>query len=411
MSEPHLTLSRKVENFVSGIVRFMGRFAGTVWRTVLSPRSFNLNLGRTIRKKRIVPPLTFLVVGCFFFSVIVDTYPEGWIVYFNWVWLSEEISRKIQERGGDLFSLTALVRSGFPTFLGFVAFAKIGAWVLSRRHWLRPRVFATICYAFGLHAIAFSFACFLPVFGEHALNPATSDSFISTLWQNGLSYILLILTLISAIIAFVCPVLMVTWAAQGREARRYMTHVASRGLAASPIFLIGIFLTTELGSLPARFTLGLTPIANVEFQSLSGHRFIGANPGDLSGASYGVLFHNKTTDLAYVDVSNASVDVTIVRNSGAEVGFLSEPVIAIRDQNRSPRKLIPVLPGQSQLVYIEIHWELDGSLGEPAELFPGDASWWYDDLEVVIDYSVLKGAELKQDMNFKFGNPTIYLVP
>ena len=170
MSEKRESLSAKVENFVSGIVRFMNRFARTGISVVTHPKSFNIGLGRKKRAKRIVPPLTFLIVGCFFLSVIVDTYPEGWYVYFNWIWLSEEIGQRIQERGGDLFSLTALVRSGLPTFIAFVVVAQILAWLLARCRWMRPRVFATLCYAFGLHAFSFAIACFLPIIaGESRL--------------------------------------------------------------------------------------------------------------------------------------------------------------------------------------------------------------------------------------------------
>ncbi len=161
---------------------------------VFKPRTFNHRLGRSIRKKRTVPPLTFLIVGCFFFSVIIDTYAEGWIVYFNWVWLDQEISGKIQERGGDLFSLTAIVRSGLPTFLCFAVLIQLLAWALAKSKWLRPRVAATLSYAFGLHATAFAFACFLPIIGIYVLNPETSDSVVSDLWQHGIAYLVLGLT-------------------------------------------------------------------------------------------------------------------------------------------------------------------------------------------------------------------------
>jgi len=97
MSEPRPSLSLKVENFVSGIIRFVNRYARTTFAAVFRPRSFSIGLARSRRLRKIVPPLTFLMVGCFFFSVIIDTYADGWIVYFNWVWLDQEISQKLNE--------------------------------------------------------------------------------------------------------------------------------------------------------------------------------------------------------------------------------------------------------------------------------------------------------------------------
>ncbi|MEP3332359.1 hypothetical protein [Sedimentitalea sp.] len=408
MAEQRESLSTKVENFVSGIVRFMNRFVRTGALAVTQPWSFNVGLGRLRRAKRIVPPLTFLIVGCFFFSVIIDTYPEGWFVYFNWIWLSEEIGQRIQERGGEMFSLIALVRSGLPTFLAFAVIAQILAWLLARSRWMRPRVFATLCYAFGLHAFAFAIACFLPVIGIYALNPDRSDSFVSNLWINGLSYIVLGLTMIFVLIAVVSPVLLVIWASQRREARLLFKSVGARSLAAIPIFLSSIFIATELGSLPARFTLGLTPTQHLEVQSMAGHRLLGVAPGNVSGATYSMLFHNKTDDLAYINHEDTWVDVIVTSADGSDISPEEEASVRLFDEERLEARLIPIPPGAIQLVFVEISWKLDGSLGEPTQTYSDDGSWWYDGAMLKLYYDLVDGADLEDDLVFELVGLTVH---
>lgn len=405
MSEPRPSLSLKVENFVSGIVRFVNRYARTGLLAVFRPRSFNLGLGRSIRKKRIVPPLTFLIVGCFLFSIIIDTYTEGWVVYFNWIWLDQEISKKIQERGGDIFSLTAIVRSGLPTFLCFAVLVQLLAWLLAKSRWLRPRVAATLSYAFGLHAGAFAIACFLPIIGIYALNPATSDSFVSNLWQYGLSYLILGLTVFFAIVAFVSPILLLIWAAQRREARGALKLVWVRSIAAVPIFFSSIFLVTELGSVPSRFTSALTPIAKVEYQSMGDRKFFGKAPGDISMVTAVFLFHNKTDDLAYIDTSNQLATITLKKPDGTEAAT-SNTTTRIFDEKRVEQTLLPILPGKTQLVYFEVKWELLEGLGTPTDTF--ENTWSYQNLEAIVDFDPITGADLDDDMKIEHGSPTIH---
>ncbi len=410
MSEPRVSLSLKVESFVSGIVRFVNRYARTGWLAVWRPSSFNHRLGRSIRKKRIVPPLTFLIVGCFLFSVIIDTYAEGWIVYFNWIWLDEEISKKIQERGGDLFSLTAIVRSGLPTFLAFAVLIQTIAWLISKPRWLRPRVTATLSYAFGLHASAFAIACFLPIIGIYALNPETSDSFVSNLWQYGMAYLVLGLTIFFGLVAFLSPILLIIWAAHPREARRWNKPVWVRSIAAVPVFLLTIFLVTELGSVPARFTSALTQTPMVEYQVMGEFKLLGDGPGDVSGVASAVMFHNKTGDLAYIDASNPITGVTITGSDGSEIPLTNNPKTLVFDENRVETSILAILPGMAQLVYFEVSWELGETLGDPTSEYD-DGSWWYDGVEIKLSYDPLSGADLASDMDVELTNPTVHPRP
>ncbi|MEW4461459.1 hypothetical protein AB1K42_25465 [Roseibium algicola] len=406
MSNQQTSLSLKVENFVSGIVRFVGRYARTVFVAVVRPWSFNINVPSARRRRRIVPPLTFLIIGCFLFSVIIDTYAEGWMVYLNWIWLDEEISGKINERGADIFSLTAIVRSGLPTFLSFVVFAQVITWLFSRNHWFRPRVTAIIIYAFGLHAMAFAIACFLPVFGIYALNPETSDSVISNLWQYGIAYAVLALTAGFAIAAFVSPILLLAWSVQPREARLPMKFAPVRFVAAVPVFLTTIFLASEFGSLPARFTGALTQLPRVDYQVMQGPNLVGTGPGDVSGANLSIYLHNRTEDLAYVDAGASLLTVSVFLPDGTELGFNESPKTAVTDENRKQRQFLPIAPGTAELVHFRTTWTLDGDLGSPTDTgFDGDLS--YDGVTVVLDVDPIQGADLDGELKYEMESPTV----
>ena len=248
----------------------------------------------------------------------------------------------------------------------------------------------------------------LPIIGIYALNPDSSDSLISDLWVNGLSYVVLGLTLAFAVAAMVSPILLIIWASQRREARQWLRPIAVRSVAATPIFLVSIFAATEIGSLPARFTLGLTPIVHVEVQSMASHRLFGDDVGDLSGATYAMLFHNKTDELAYIEREEASVEVEVISADGRDVSPVDSATVRIFDEERREARLIAIPPGAIQLVFIEVDWRLDGTLGEPNETYPDDGSHWYDGAMLMLEYDLIEGAELENGLDFEFEGLTVH---
>lgn len=406
MSEPRPSLSLKVEEFVYGIVRFSTLYVRTTFSATAMPRIFNIGIAKARRQRRIVHPLSFLIVGCFLFSAIIDTYPEGWSVYFNWIWLSDDISQKITERGGDLFSLTAVVRSGLPTFMCFVVLAQTLSILLARSRWIRPRVFATIIYAFGLHSASFAFACFLPIISSYALNPESSDSAISNLWEYGVAYLVIGLTVILAASAFISPILLIGWSAHRREARWAFKPVFARLGVAIPAFFVSIFIATEIGSLPARFTVAIKPVPKVEYQFLQGPTLHGSGPGDISGATYSVILYNRTEKLAYIDSMSTIAAVTITLPDGDVLSTKDNTQFDVFDETHVLKTILPLLPGKAQLVYFEVHWETIGTLGVPTSTSI-DGSWSYDGLNVALDLNPVSGADIDGDMSFDLGNPSI----
>lgn len=400
MSDARPSLTLKVENFVSSVIRFLWRYIRTVVTLALRPRSFNNRLARAIRRRTIVPPMTFLILGCFFFSIIIDTYAEGWMVYFNWIWLDEEISQKINERGGDLFSLTAIVRSGLPTFLCFAILAQILAWLFAKSNFKRPITTASITYAFGLHTSAFAFACFLPIIGIYALNPVSSDSVVSNLWQYGVANLVLIAAALFAVIAFLSPILILVWAARAPEARALWKPFWVRTIAALPVFLCSIFLASELGSIPGRFSEAIKPDPNVEYQVMQEGEFQGRGPGEVSRYVTAFFFDNKTDDLAYIDAADNPISISIFRPDGAEITFQNDPKTTIRDEQGAIRQFLPIQPGEAELVHFEVLWELSEPLGEPTET-NFDGSWSYEGFTAIIVLDPLSGAELESEIVYE----------
>lgn len=400
MSEARPSLTLKVENFVSGVIRFLRRYLSTVLRLVTQPKSFNARLARDRKRRVIVPPLTFLILGCFFFSVIIDTYADGWMVYLNWVWLDEEISRQLNDRGGDLFSLTAIVRSGLPTFLCFAILAQVLAWCLTKSRFKRPIAAASITYAFGLHTTAFAFACFFPIIGIYALNPESSGSVVSNLWEYGLAYFVLGATVVFAVIAFLSPILVLVWAAKAPEARRAWKPLWVRSTAALPVFLMAIFLSTELGSIPGRFSEALQPDPHVDYQVMQDGEFQGRGPGDVSRYVTAFFFDNKTDELAYIDASNRLISISIFRPDGTEVAFKEDPRTTIRDDEGTLREFLPIQPGEAELVHFEVVWQLDAPLGDPTETYV-DGSWSYDGFTAKLVLDPISGADLDGEIVYE----------
>ncbi|MEM9062186.1 MAG: hypothetical protein AAGD13_17140 [Pseudomonadota bacterium] len=400
MSEARPSLTLKVENFVSGVIRFLRRYLGTVLRLTMQPKSFNARLARDRKRRVIVPPLTFLILGCFFFSVIVDTFADGWVVYFNWIWLDQEIGQQINDRGVDLFSLTAIVRSGLPTFLCFAILAQILAWCVTKSGFKRPNTAASITYAFGLHTTAFAFACFLPIIGVYALNPESSGSVVSNLWEYGLAYLVLGATVVFAVVAFLSPVLVLVWAAKAPEARRLWKPLWVRSIMALPVFLTAIFLSTELGSIPGRFSEALQPDPNVEYQVMQDGEFQGSGPGDVSRYVTAFFFDNKTDELAYIDASAHLVSISIFRPDGTEVTYRAQPRTLIRDEQGILQEFLPIQPGKAELVHFEVVWQLDAPLGDPTEI-NFDGSWSYDGFTAKIVLDPMSGADLESEIIYE----------
>lgn len=93
-------LSKAIENFVLGVLRFVLRFGYTLWRIVRHPKLFVLEaVLKDEPEPQFIPPYTFLTLCGFIFTIAITGIPYGIFVAFDMgIWHAEDIVEQIQDR-------------------------------------------------------------------------------------------------------------------------------------------------------------------------------------------------------------------------------------------------------------------------------------------------------------------------
>jgi hypothetical protein len=177
-------------------------------------------------------------------------------------------------------------------------------------------------------------------------------------------------------------------------------EAALGGTVALPVFLMAIFLSTEMGSIPGRFSEALQPDPNVDYQVMQDGEFQGRGPGDVSRYVTAIFFDNKTDELAYIDASNRLISISIFRPDGTEAAFKEYPQTTIRDEEGALREFLPIQPGEAELVHFEVVWQLDAPLGDPTETY-ADGSWSYDGFTAYLVLDPMSGADLESEIVYE----------
>lgn len=400
------SLSWKIEKFVAGIIRFLCCYlrtlaltAGFCARRLLSDR-------RHAGKTRLVHPLTFLVIGCFFFSLIADIYADGWAAYLNSIWLGDEIGLNINLHAGDLFSLTSVVSAALPTFLCYAAMARLLSSVMVQRRFIRPRTERVILYALGLHVNAFAIACYLPVFSDKVFSGEGSDSFVNTLYLLFGGWLTVVITSVFAAVAFLSPIALFYRAVSRPDARLAFRLPLFRLVLACSAFFTIILFSVEVGTLPARFKNAVVPAVVGDFQVIDGPTLFGQSINDLSRADLFIIVHNKTEKIGYIDGNEDFVHVSISGPDGSGA-IITNLDIRLLDEDLDQRRFIALPPGAAKAVYLQVRWILDPNFAMPQPTV-GDDHWSYDGVTVRIDFDLVKGFDLPGDLHYELVNPTVY---
>lgn len=400
------SLSWKIEKFVRGIIRFLCAYLRTLVLAAGCRARHLVSERRYVRKTKLVHPLTFLVIGCFFFSLISDIYADGWAAYFNFIWLGDEIGLNINDHAADLFSLTSIVSAALPTFLCYAAMARLLSIVMVQRRFLRPRTERLILYAFGLHVNAFAIACYFPVLSGKVFGGEGSDSFINALYFHFGGWFVLACTSAFSVIAFFSPVGLLYRAVSGSDARLAFRLSAVRFFLGGLAFFAAVIFSVEVGTLPARFKKAMVPDIVGDYQVIEGPKLFGRCQGGLNRAVLFVVVHNKTGQLGYIDGNDDLFDVQISTADGSGA-LITQKSARLLDEDLIQRQFIALPPGAVRAVHLEMRWALDPSFAIPPSTSYDDG-WSYDGLTVRIDVDLVKGFELSGDLNYELVNPTVY---
>lgn len=253
------SLAGKVEDTIEGFLLFLIAYLRT-----LAVIAFRWGSGLTDimrespARRRYVYPFAFLAIGGFLFSVVVAAYPAGFLGIPDLIWFSDDISKNIVKNFDKMFSVTALLTGGFPTFIAVVILSGVAARIEERDAGRRAALAKVYRYLFGYQAavlfVWLAVIIFLPASGFEPCAGAKSVCDIGIIsevasWAALLSFPFLVLVSpIGALAAW-------RWQSLSTRPRWRIPRV----LASVALFGLIMSAYASLASVPARVLQKINP--------------------------------------------------------------------------------------------------------------------------------------------------------
>lgn len=144
------SLSVKIDDTIEGLLLFLLRFFATHGHIALKPYRSNILTGSLQKDPPpYTRPLTFLAIGAFLFSLLIDVYPAGFSGLMDLMWFGDEFKVNLSERWMEALTLTTLITTGLPVILTVSLLAGVSSRLLFKDETSRSYWFAINCYSFG----------------------------------------------------------------------------------------------------------------------------------------------------------------------------------------------------------------------------------------------------------------------
>ena len=352
-------ISEKVEEILIGLTQAFCRVLRTTTLITLRPIVMHRRNKALLRQRVVMPPLSFLIFSCFFLSIIINVYPQGWTILFSPIWLRGEIGQAALQQKESLISLEAIIMNGLPAFFGFWLAAECFSRMLHRSD--RKSAANLACYAFGQLTFFFSAACFLPIIGSQTLG-VYNESLMGGLWSLK-AFIAFGDALIKAIllIGLISPLVLLTVVLTPVGAF-WDWRLALRFASAFVFLMFGALMATELGSLPARYSESFDHNPQVIGEVIEDIQLIGTTDQGPIGAELTILVFNPTNKPVLVDATEPLSDVEFKNTLNGEIVTHARDIktVAIDDLGRQ-LTLRVLAPGDSILVSLKSRWTLEDS--------------------------------------------------
>ena len=399
MADEKISISDKIEEFVDGAVRFISRFFLTLISAAILPVAFVRKIYASEDQKKFIAPNTFLILGCFSISVIIDAYPHGWQIYFNWIWLDAEIAKVAKDRSGQIFSIESVFRVGMPTFLALFGLTTLLAKLIAKSETSRDKFTAVLKYSFGFHVLCFSFACLIPIVASRSFPETNFGALLASQTASGVEIVLVIgLAGGCAIACFLSPVIAIS-SALLREFKSFdWVNWFWSTLLASASVVIAALIGSELGSLPARFSESLIEQKLVSYQVLRSLELTHKSGSDFLETTLDIILLNDSSDLAYVDGRDSLAHVLITQDA---LHFSPDVSNILLNAQGVATEVLALPPGESTRITLRsmFPWRDLPNTKEASGI-----AFYNSNAEVEIDYDLTAGVKTKGDLLFTFNS-------
>ncbi len=243
-------ISVRVDESVENFLGFIVRYFSTLFVIILHPLSPQKLLNQIDAEPPLyVRPLTFLAIGAFSFSLIINVFPKGLEGLIYIMWDADGVKSQIRDNWQQAFSLTTLLISGMPVIFSVVALSSLSGKFIFNDHPFQKKWFEINCYVFGFQSVSFLILFSLDTLLESVVIvvPWISEIKVS---ENSLSFFFLILLGLSAIVTLVWPaILLSTTFIKLKEIYAFRKKVLNGILIVLVYYPLGLFLYPGFASI------------------------------------------------------------------------------------------------------------------------------------------------------------------
>jgi len=350
----HTGISDRIEETLYGILRFCIRFGRTLLALTFLPGKFYSRLTSLQKNKIIIAPYSFLIIGSYLFSILLNVNPGGGFEsYTNMVWFTDEVASSIDESGAKLFSVSNAIISGIPIFLSLVVISKFYSWWFfhSQTHQERALIYTTSLYGLGYHLLfsAGSFIFFI-LLGA-SLDAIVDVNEASTNFTDFLVNLVLLTFLFSLIISYFVPVFFITRVRLSFMPSKSITKKISSFIYSNFLLFIAFVVMSFAGSLPANFksVVSSTSTPSVSFIWIDDWVMKRDQTGNKTFLVRHGVFKNNLKKTDYLHPRKMSLEMEFTGGDN-KVDMLTKNILICNEQGKN----IPYVKS----VYGETHVEL-----------------------------------------------------
>lgn len=305
------SLSVKIDDTIEGLLLFFLRFLATHGHIALKPYRSNILVGSLQKDPPLYTrPLTFLAIGAFLFSLLIDVYPAGFSGLMDLMWFGDEFKVNVSERWKEALTLTTLITTGLPVILAVSLLAGASSRLLFKDEKSRSFWFAINCYSFGywitilfilmsIDILLSGVVVLLPF-----LNGITIPETIST-------PLLVLGLLVIVILVFVVPLVLIT--NSYFELRELVT--LRNKIIAFPFVLVywfmGVYLIAQSASIVPDLTNTYFPTAVPEVMIFEEMKLEHHPDSDSVDVYFQVIVENKTKKDLLLELTNNQISIDL----------------------------------------------------------------------------------------------------
>ncbi|WP_193181149.1 hypothetical protein [Nisaea sediminum] len=339
------SLSVRIDDTIEGVLRFLLRFFVTYGRVAFLPaRSGVLVSALSADPPLYTRPLTFLAIGAFLFSLLIDVYPAGFAGLIDLIWFSDELKVNFSKRWKEALTLTTLITTGLPVIVAVAGLAGASSRLLFKGEPERAGWFAISCYSFGYIIISlFLLMSVETVFdGIAILFPFFKEISVPEPIEN---ILLVICGLLMLLLVLISPMIFLAGAFFSFKGK---SSGAERVAQSGFVFIYGVFgvyLISQAASVVPDLSKTYFPDPVPEAMIFEEFKFDLDQDSDALDVSFQVIVENKLNEDHVLELSGHQVQIVLSRSPdelGVESWYADNLVLTNQGATfQNSREIIP----------------------------------------------------------------------